>query len=106
MRNAFFAMVFSGVLVLAVVGCGSSDSSDSRDGGAGGAGGGGGGGEAITKVCDKLKVCGILTDVTSCTALGKEKMGSATSDQVAAIDQCLAKECTEFLTCIMPYQFL
>lgn len=115
MKNAVFAMVFSGILGMGAAGCGSSNSSDKPDtGGAGGAGGAGGGSDPMSQVCDKLETCQTLsttmsgvTTAADCKQKGSALLTLAPASMLPQIEQmlngCLAKtDCAEFTGCIKP----
>jgi hypothetical protein len=84
MKKTLIAMVFSGLMAVGMVGCGSSDS------------------DLVSDMCNKMDSCGYLegTTVSECKKEGNDGVGDATSAEKDAARKCLSKSCTEFVSCI------
>jgi hypothetical protein len=87
MTKTLLAMAFSCLMTVGLAGCGSSSSTS----------------DTASKVCDKMKSCGLLDadGLKECKAEAKDEADTATSSQIDAANKCLSKDCTEFLTCVM-----
>jgi hypothetical protein len=81
-------------MVVGLAGCGSSSSDDTAS--------------LITDMCNKMDSCGLLSadETTGMTMAQCKSMAEATSgdnapaSQKSAAKACIAKSCTEFMTCL------
>jgi hypothetical protein len=89
MTKSLFAMVFSCLMIVGLAGCGSGGD-DTAD--------------LVSDMCNKMDSCGYLKDtgmtVSDCKKLADTSGGKApTTAEKDAARACIAKSCTEFMTC-------